>query len=694
MPNYFKENEQSRQIRWVVIIISMIVILPTTCLLWFMNHTIQNERIIVRQKLTDIYTQQILKLCDYYDQQLNKSVRQLRESLTQEPPKKWINHIILNPNYNGGIEAILSFDHNNQVITPNPISNSYTVGNSHPEFIQAQSFEYGQHYQKAIHSYLLSIQGPESTNETICLSVIGHARCLIKLNQAKKAMDTIRDFIHSFNTTNMSTQTAFYFIQAHLYLIEIGQKHNITSKHKGYSHIVPRYIEYILSIIASSNKSFNFTNNQKLFILKKLNTLSQGRKVEILDNIFISVEAIINTHTNMAQIANQYEPTLSNIIDKLPGNSIKQINNQVVLVLEEKSIKHCAFIKLNTLLQDTENYAKTLGLTHKHFDLSILDETKSPVFGINSHLTPLQKTPFLRVSFSDHSPETYFKGWQIELNLIDSTLFEKTAEKQILIYIWMATLMIIVLAILSYLVIRSITKQIKLNKLKNDFVATVSHELKTPIASIRLLIDTLTEGRISDETQKTEYLEMVSKENKRLSQLIDNFLTFSRMERNKQTFELIPTDPNEIIQEALQATQAQFKNHTCQIKVNIPDQYPLILADHQALIRVLINLLDNACKYSGENKKIQLEIRPNGKYLQFIVIDQGMGISKRNQKKIFDRFYQVDQTLSRHSSGAGLGLSIVQYIVQAHKGKIEVESTPDQGSRFIVSIPIDKRKII
>ncbi|MCK5001207.1 MAG: HAMP domain-containing histidine kinase, partial [Anaerohalosphaera sp.] len=224
-------------------------------------------------------------------------------------------------------------------------------------------------------------------------------------------------------------------------------------------------------------------------------------------------------------------------------------------------------------------------------------------------------------------------------------------------------------------------------RLKNDFVATVSHELKTPLASMRVLIDTIIEGNYRDQSQVREYLELVAKENKRLTGLIDNFLTFSRMERNKHAFNIVSTDAGEIAEDAAEAVRTRFEQNGNTLKITVDADAGEIKADHDAMVTVLVNLLNNAWKYSGDDKKIALNVYRKDGVVNFEVSDNGVGMNKRVVRKMFDRFYQADSSLARKAEGCGLGLSIVKFIVDAHSGTIEVESEAGKGTVFTVSLP-------
>jgi signal transduction histidine kinase len=309
----------------------------------------------------------------------------------------------------------------------------------------------------------------------------------------------------------------------------------------------------------------------------------------------------------------------------------------------------------------------------------LVDDTGRFVAGLED----VKTRPFLDAVLADN-----FANWKLQLYFRDGGVFDRAASRQIALYTWSGVLVIVLILSAGALAIRAVGKQIKLNKLKNDFIATVSHELKTPLASMRVLVDTLLEGNYEDQKQATEYLQLTSKENERLSRLIDNFLTFSRMERGKQKFEFSPVNPAIIAQDAADAAGAKFDNQICKFDVNIEDNLPDVSADKDALVTVLVNLLDNAYKYTGDDKKISLRVFAQDNMVCFQVTDNGIGLSKRAVKKIFGRFYQVDRTLSRQAGGTGLGLSIVKFIVDAHKGKIEVESKPGKGSEFIVKFTV------
>jgi signal transduction histidine kinase len=280
-----------------------------------------------------------------------------------------------------------------------------------------------------------------------------------------------------------------------------------------------------------------------------------------------------------------------------------------------------------------------------------------------------------------------FPGWQLALALKDRSIFDAAANEQIASYVWIGVLTMSAVIILVLLGTGLIRRQAAVAKLRNDLLANVTHELKTPLSSMRLLVDTLLQSNPICEETARQYLQLIATENVRLSRLIDNFLTFSRIERKKHVFDFTEVAAAAIAERAAAAVRERFAAAGCRFELQTPAVLPRVVADADAMITVLLNLLDNAWKYSGDEKHITLSAAAENGNVMFAVADNGIGLAPRETKRIFRRFYQVDQRLARPGGGCGLGLSIVQYIVTAHHGTIRVESELGRGSTFIVTLP-------
>ena len=280
-----------------------------------------------------------------------------------------------------------------------------------------------------------------------------------------------------------------------------------------------------------------------------------------------------------------------------------------------------------------------------------------------------------------------FPGVTIQLHLSGPRALDDAISGQRQILIWTSALTILSVLLITGLAASTLHRQIAIRELKSTSVATVAHELRTPLASMRMLVDTLREGRYRSDSQLREYLDLIALENERLSRLAEAFLTFSRLDRRTTSLALAAVPVETITERALTPLASRLQPPACAFSKDIAPDLPAVKADADALAQVLTNLLDNALKYSEPPARIRLSASRAGQFVKFSVADEGIGIPENQRKNIFDPFYQVDQKLSRRREGCGLGLAIARDIVRAHSGMIEVASQPGKGSVFSVQIP-------
>ena len=284
-----------------------------------------------------------------------------------------------------------------------------------------------------------------------------------------------------------------------------------------------------------------------------------------------------------------------------------------------------------------------------------------------------------------------FRGLKLSLRYRDLSIEQdmKRWEMGTLALIGFIDLM---LAAGLFLVYSNVRREMHLSRLKSDFVANVSHELKTPLALIRLFAETLELGRVASEDKARQYYRVINKESQRLTQLINNILDFSRIEAGRKEYRFAPTDVARMVNEVVEAYRFQIEQQGFPLEVVMDEGLPLVEADQEALSQALLNLVNNAIKYSGETKSVRLEVKAAGNRLAISVIDRGIGVPKGEQKKIFEKFYRGEGSLVHETKGSGLGLPLVQHIMEAHGGQVEVESVPGKGSTFTLVLPIDRAK--
>jgi signal transduction histidine kinase len=280
-----------------------------------------------------------------------------------------------------------------------------------------------------------------------------------------------------------------------------------------------------------------------------------------------------------------------------------------------------------------------------------------------------------------------FADWTLVLHSHRSTP-ERWARANFAINVTLVALLAAFLVGGIVLALRSADRAMRLSEMKSDFVSNVSHELRTPIASIRVFAELLRLGRVQSPDKVREYGEFIERESRRLSRLIDNILDFARIESGRKTYDFAPADARAIVEATLQSFGPHLRHHGFSAHLEAPDEpLPFVLADADALAQAVHNLLDNAVKYSGEAREIEVGLAHEAGEVVIAVRDHGVGIAREEQAKIFDRFHRVGTTLLHDVKGSGLGLSLVQHIVQVHGGRVAVASEPGKGSTFTIRLP-------
>jgi signal transduction histidine kinase len=286
----------------------------------------------------------------------------------------------------------------------------------------------------------------------------------------------------------------------------------------------------------------------------------------------------------------------------------------------------------------------------------------------------------------ERSMESVFPGLSLAIKMRGTTLkaiSDRFVRTGFLVLGGLSVLLVFGLG-LTY---RNVSKEIALARLKSDFVSNVSHELRTPLSLIRLYAETLEMGRLTNPQKYHEYYQIIRKESERLTSLINNILDFSRIEAGRKEYDFRETDLRELVCNTIDSYRYQIEQNGFTLEEKI-DPVPPLRVDREAIARSLVNLVNNALKYSQDQKFIGVNLyRYNGS-VKLEVVDHGIGIPAQEQGKIFEKFYRVGDPLVHNTKGSGLGLSLVRHIVSAHGGEVSVDSTPGQGSKFTIALPV------
>ena len=629
--------DSERSAWWTLLLLLAAVLLPAGCVLWFMNEAARSQTETVRL-LKDAYRGRLLPVRD----QVN-GFWQARAAQIPKAPEAWTAtdfHRILEAI---GAASVVLLDSHGAVSYPSPVPpvpNDPTVRRS--EWVRAADMEQRREtLAQAVQAYhaLAESLGPRLA----ALAAQAEIRCLVRSGNQDAAISRIQSCFHAVVGPSPALDLQGRLIAADEYWLML----QLVSRSD------PRYAAAAKDLAGWLNDyRIAMLSSQRLFLMGELRTAApelasfptfdaERLAEQFAESQPVRVASSALERTGVAQVWRLTSPDLRSIM--------LYREDAVMAAMRE--------------LLDEPNRQNTVRFALLPPGLATKDEA-------------IAAGPLL-------------PGWKISIALVNPQAIEEGARRRRLAFLGVGYLAVAAIALVGLLTAGSLRRQSRLARMKTDLAATVSHELKTPLASMRLLLETLLEDGFANEKAAREYVEMISRENQRLSRLIDNFLTFSRMERNRQKLEFAETTAEEVIAPAMAAMKERLRASRGTVDVAVSPGLPPVWADRDALVTVVLNLLDNACKYTPAEKEISVRASREGAHLVLAVKDNGIGIAPREQKRIFRKFYQVDRRLARETGGCGLGLSIVDFVVRAHGGSVQVESTLGVGSTFRVLLPYD-----
>jgi signal transduction histidine kinase len=325
---------------------------------------------------------------------------------------------------------------------------------------------------------------------------------------------------------------------------------------------------------------------------------------------------------------------------------------------------------------------KTLGGLEGKSVLAIVDAAGRSVYASG----PVDRARHvLTVGFGEALP-----SWRVALYQAGASPRD-AMRRQTMIFTAAFALLLVVIVLGLGATYRVVRRESEMARLKSDFVANVSHDLKTPLSLIRMFAETLELDRVTDEATRREYYGVITRESERLTRLIDNVLDFSRIEGGRQRYDIAPGPVEPIVQEVLEAFRHPLAQHGFKVDADVAPDLPDVPVDPAAIKQALANLVDNAIKYSGEHRRLRVGARLDGGHVLIEVADGGVGIPAAETQRIFEKFYRIGRSETQGRRGSGVGLALVKHIVEAHGGRVSVDSRVGEGSRFTLHLPVDAR---
>lgn len=628
-----------RGVLWPMLLLLIVVIIPTIGILAFVSIAMRNEQLASRQRLLNAYQLQLELVRNDLNEHWRLAISKtpVGSSTPSNPRLLFYNLVaadsrdsVLCLNENGEI----AYPHNAPLETADVIDEAYLSADRHANETSDLS--------AALEIYRQIEQ--ESTDKQIrAVALRSQTRCLLKLKKTTEAVELVKTKFTGELSQAQDAGGRNIAANVELMILESANNEHTAGIRR---RLADRLVDY---------DSEPMSSVQRLFLMNRLEELAPGStnakllQAENLAARFLAAhpQPLASAELRPSQLPDVYQIALPNRSALLLISADRVVRKSQV-ALAKRAFPAEAFVTLLPPGRSPPN-----------------DEIASTAAG--------DRLPGWRISLAT-------PGGEIE----SSTHYYET------LYGWAGVLVVLSTAILALAIAIVFRRRIQVANLKNDLVGTVSHELKTPLSSMRLLVDTLLESKELQPQQTREYLQLIAKENMRLTRLIENFLTFSKLEQGEQFFEFRAVDAAELVHRCVEAAGDRFREPECCLSVNVASNLPQLRGDEDSLVIVLLNLLDNAFKYSSEPREITISAGQQNGSVQIDVTDNGEGMSRGQAAQAFRKFYQVDQSLVREGQGCGLGLSIVNYIVQSHGGTATVASEPKTGSTFTIAIPCFK----
>jgi signal transduction histidine kinase len=315
----------------------------------------------------------------------------------------------------------------------------------------------------------------------------------------------------------------------------------------------------------------------------------------------------------------------------------------------------------------------------------LLDDSARPVARTTVKFEPKWKHPFVATEVGEALPH-----WEIAVYLLNPARLSQSAQTLKLTLGLLIAVLVLAIGVGGWLIVTDLKRQLTLARQKTDFVSNVSHELKTPLTSIRMFSELLADGRVLDKEKQRSYLNIITAETARLTRLINNVLDFSRIERGEKKYNFARCDLVGVVQETVETYRPHLEANGFKLECDLPESPLFVNGDRDALAQIVVNLLSNAEKYSHDRKAVRVEARRQSQPLPHVevrVLDRGLGVPQGCEEKIFEQFYRAHDSLSSGIQGSGLGLTLARQIARAHGGDVVCEPREGGGTCFTLRLP-------
>ena len=435
--------------------------------------------------------------------------------------------------------------------------------------------------------------------------------------------------------------------------------------------------------------------NNSNYDLNNITTKAQNRKVipveqqaEVQNQQVLNVSSQVGTANQISKVAPADTEFRQLIGDATDGMLARFVQNKLRLLFWHRQNAssdpiYGAQVDLTQLVTQLQQLITVEPALRAEVCVALLDDNTRPRYRTDDRFQTDWKRPFVAAEIGEALPH-----WELAVYLRNPAHFNEAARTTAATLGLLIALLVLAIAVGSWLIVRDLNRQLTLARQKTDFVSNVSHELKTPLTSIRMFSELLAEGHVNEPAKQRSYLSIITAETARLTRLINNVLDFARLERGEKNYSIAACDLTALTCETVATFRPHLESAGIRFETAIPNHPVPINADRDAVSQVIVNLLSNAEKYSNGAKEIRLELATNSQQAVLRVLDRGPGVPRGCEEKIFEKFYRANDSLTNNVPGSGLGLTLARQIARGHGGDVNYEPREGGGSCFTLRLPL------
>ncbi|MBN2497760.1 MAG: HAMP domain-containing histidine kinase [Deltaproteobacteria bacterium] len=634
----------------VFLTLLVVVLVPSACVLWFLNTALENESLALRQKTDQIRRQHALGIRELLERTWSSRLEDL-EDVAQLDPRQAFSTVVRA----GLADAVVLLDDQGRPTYPAEDGPSFPRLTSEPFWIEAQVLERTDPGAAAARYESFDRNSHEPQERARAL--FARARCLALSGRRAEAIEIILGSLAGQDLLPARDKLGRMLLPNALYFTMTLMRPpgpdvaapDCRGRHKRVCDLAARLASML------NDYSYAIPSPQRIHLMGRL----QKDGYDYLSFPTLPAE----------KLANRYLIAYS--LDNVgPGLSIA--HPQTDDVESPVPLWHLSVARGRLVAIFLEDH---------------LVDSLFPKNGLDADFCLAPATSPSAPDSLDIALPSSLSGWEIRVRSSNGDTLGSSARRNRIFYLWTALASIMAVLVVATIGYRFFLRQMRLTRLKSDLTATVTHELRTPLTSMGVIIDTLREDPAPGAALTKEYLSLLAKEQGRLGDLIDNFLAFSQLEQPRRFHGREKVDLSDVVSDAMASLGERIRQPDVFLELDVAGSPMLVRGEHGALVAVVRNLLDNALKYTGEQKRIRVRCRNERDGVLLDVSDNGPGVPHRFRRKIFERYFQIHGRLSSRMGGVGLGLNIARLVVEAHGGTLSLSNTSDQGSTFEVWLP-------